>query len=318
MAHLTSDKNSDKVQKAERIARDAAEAQMPSGDGNGKKRASSYWAVSWNIFKKNKLGVFCLVVVVLLVLVAIFAPLLAPYNPDAQELTNMLKPPSPEHLFGTDEYGRDILSRIIYGCRVSLSVGVVSQIIALVIGFFAGVCAGYFGGKVDAVISFVIQVFSSFPFLLFAIVIMYALGQGLVNLYVALGLLGWASTARLVRGDVMRLKGSEYIQSCILSGGKSWRIIMRHLLPNCVSTLIVTTTLGIPSAIMSEASLSFLGLGVQPPMSSWGQMINAAQPYIQSSTYYSVIPGVAIIITVMAFNLLGDALRDALDPKMRS
>ena len=124
--------------------------------------------------------------------------------------------------------------------------------------------------------------------------------------------------ARLVRGDVMRLKGSEYIQSCILSGGKSWRIIMKHLLPNCVSTLIVTTTLGIPSAIMSEASLSFLGLGVQPPMSSWGQMINAAQPYIQSSTYYSVIPGIAIIITVMAFNLLGDALRDALDPKMRS
>lgn len=318
MALLTSDKNSGKVQEAERIARDAAEAQMPSGDGNGKKRASSYWAVSWNIFKKNKLGVFCLAVVVLLVLVAIFAPLLAPYNPDAQELTNMLKPPSPEHLFGTDEYGRDILSRIIYGCRVSLSVGVVSQAIALVIGFFAGVCAGYFGGKVDAVISFVIQVFSSFPFLLFAIVIMYALGQGLVNLYVALGLLGWASTARLVRGDVMRLKGSEYIQSCILSGGKSWRIIMRHLLPNCVSTLIVTTTLGIPSAIMSEASLSFLGLGVQPPMSSWGQMINAAQPYIQSSTYYSVIPGIAIIVTVMAFNLLGDALRDALDPKMRS
>lgn len=318
MALLTSDKNSGKVQKAERIARDAAEAQMPTGNGDGKKRASSYWAVSWDIFKKNKLGVFCLVVVVLLVLVAIFAPLLAPYNPDAQELTNMLKPPSPEHLFGTDEYGRDILSRIIYGCRVSLSVGVVSQVIALVIGFFAGVCAGYFGGKVDAVISFVIQVFSSFPFLLFAIVIMYALGQGLVNLYVALGLLGWASTARLVRGDVMRLKGSEYIQSCILSGGKSWRIIMRHLLPNCVSTLIVTTTLGIPSAIMSEASLSFLGLGVQPPMSSWGQMINAAQPYIQSSTYYSVIPGIAIIITVMAFNLLGDALRDALDPKMRS
>lgn len=147
MALLTSDKNSDKVQKAERIARDAAEAQMPTGNGDGKKRASSYWAVSWNIFKKNKLGVFCLVVVVLLVLVAIFAPLLAPYNPDVQELTNMLKPPSPEHLFGTDEYGRDILSRIIYGCRVSLSVGVVSQIIALVIGFFAGVCAGYFGAR---------------------------------------------------------------------------------------------------------------------------------------------------------------------------
>lgn len=320
MALLTSDKHSPKVQKVEDVARRASEAQMPTGEPGGpaKRRASSYWAVSWNIFKKNKLGMFCLVVVFLLALVAIFAPLLAPYDPDAQELTNMLQPPSAAHLFGTDEYGRDILSRVIYGCRVSLSVGVVSQAIALVIGFLAGVCAGYFGGKVDAVISFVIQVFSSFPFLLFAIVVMYALGQGLVNLYVVLGLLGWASTARLIRGDVMRLKGSEYIQSCILSGGKSWRIIMRHLLPNCVSTLIVTTTLGIPSAIMSEASLSFLGLGVMPPMSSWGQMIDAAQPYIQSSTYYSVIPGIAIIVTVMAFNLLGDALRDALDPKMRS
>lgn len=320
MALLTSDKHSPKVQKAEDVARRASEAQMPTGEPGGpaKRRASSYWAVSWSIFKKNKLGMFCLVVVLLLALVAIFAPLLAPYDPDAQELTNMLQPPSAAHLFGTDEYGRDILSRVIYGCRVSLSVGVVSQAIALVIGFLAGVCAGYFGGKVDAVISFVIQVFSSFPFLLFAIVVMYALGQGLVNLYVVLGLLGWASTARLIRGDVMRLKGSEYIQSCILSGGKSWRIIMRHLLPNCVSTLIVTTTLGIPSAIMSEASLSFLGLGVMPPMSSWGQMIDAAQPYIQSSTYYSVIPGIAIIVTVMAFNLLGDALRDALDPKMRS
>lgn len=316
MALLSSDKNSPKVQQAEKIAAEASKAQVPGPDG--KNRASSYWAVSWNIFKRNKLGMFCLIVVVLLVLIAVFAPLIAPYDPYAQDLTNMLQAPSAEHLFGTDEYGRDILSRVIYGCRVSLSVGVVSQAIALVIGFFAGVCAGYFGGKVDAVISFVIQVFSSFPFLLFAIVIMYALGAGLVNLYVALGLLGWASTARLIRGDVMRLKDSEYIQSCILSGGKSWRIIMRHLLPNCVSTLIVTTTLGIPSAIMSEASLSFLGLGVQAPMASWGQMINAAQSYIQSATYYSVIPGIAIIITVMAFNLLGDALRDALDPKMRS
>ena len=277
-----------------------------------------YWAVSWNIFRKNKLGMACLFIVILLVLIAVFAPVISPYNPDEQVLRNMLQPPSWAHPFGTDEFGRDILSRTIYGCRVSLSVGVVSQAIALVIGFLAGVCAGYFGGKVDAVISFVIQVFSSFPFLLFAIVVMFVMGPGLVNLYVALGLLGWCSTARLVRGDVMRLKGSEYIQSCILSGGKSWRIIMKHLLPNCVSTLIVVTTLGIPSAILNEASLSFLGLGVQPPMASWGQMISDSQPFIQSNTYYSVIPGIAIIITVMAFNLLGDALRDALDPKMRS
>ena len=257
-------------------------------------------------------------IVTILVIVAVFAPVIAPYDPYAQDLLNRLSKSSAEHLLGTDELGRDILSRIIYGCRISLSVGVISQAIALLIGFFSGVVAGYFGGKVDAVISFVIQVFSSFPFLLFAIVIMFVLGPGLINLYVALGLLMWTTTARLVRGDVMRLKGSEYIQSCILSGGSSWRIIMKHLLPNCVSTLIVVSTLGIPNAIMSEASLSFLGLGVNPPTASWGAMISSSQAYIQVIPLYSIATGVAIIITVMAFNLLGDALRDALDPKMRS
>ncbi|WP_077597625.1 ABC transporter permease [Olsenella urininfantis] len=318
MALLSSDKSDSKVQEAERIAADSAKAREDERRETGRKRASSYWAVSWNIFKRNKLGMLCLAIVVVLILVAVFAPVLAPYDPDAQELTNMLAAPGGVHPFGTDEFGRDILSRVIYGCRISLSVGVVAQGISLIIGFLSGVFAGYFGGKVDAVVSFAIQVFSSFPFLLFAIVVMFVMGPGLVNLYVALGLLMWTSTARLVRGDVMRLKSSEYIQSCILSGGKSWRIIMKHLLPNCISTLIVVSTLGIPSAILSEASLSFLGLGVQPPMASWGQMISSSQPYIQSNTYYSVIPGVAIIITVMAFNLLGDALRDALDPKMRS
>ncbi len=323
MALLNSDKNDKRTQNAERIADGIAEGNLKAAEKAGSskaasKRASTYWSVSWQILKKNKLGMVCLGIVVVLIAIAILAPLISPYDPDAQTLSNMLKPPSAEHPFGTDEYGRDILSRVIYGCRISLSVGVVSQLIATLIGFFAGVCAGYFGGWVDAVISFIIQVFSSFPFLLFAIVVMYVMGPGLANLYVALGLLMWTSTARLVRGDVLRLKGSEYIQSCILSGGSRWRIIIRHLLPNCVSTLIVTATLGIPSAIMSEASLSFLGLGVQPPMASWGQMISASQPYIQSNTYYSVIPGIAIIITVMAFNLFGDALRDALDPKMRS
>ena len=317
MALLNSDKTSPKVNKAERVAADAVAAQEAER-AQGKGRASNYWAVSWQIFRKNKLGMACLAIVVLLAVIAILAPVLSPYDPDAQTLTDMLLRPGGAHPFGTDEFGRDILSRTIYGCRISLSVGVVSQVIAIMIGFFAGVCAGYFGGKVDAVISFVIQVFSSFPFLLFAIVVMFVMGPGLGNLYVALGLLGWTSTARLIRGDVMRLKGSEYIQSCILSGGKPMRIILTHLLPNCVSTLIVTATLGIPDAILSEATLSFLGLGVQPPMASWGQMISASQPYIQSNTYYSVIPGIAIIVTVMAFNLLGDAMRDALDPKMRS
>ena len=278
----------------------------------------SYWSISWNIFKKNKVAMACLGIVIILCLVALFAPWIAPYDPDAQVLTERLMPPSAQHWFGTDDLGRDIFSRIVYGCRISLSVGVVSQIIATVIGYTMGVCAGYFGGKVDAVISFIIQVFSSFTFLFFAIAIMFVLGPGLVNLYLALGLLGWASTARLIRGDVMRLKKMEYIDACKISGGSSFKIIMKHLLPNCLSTLIVTVTLGIPSAIMSEASLSFLGLGVRPPMSSWGSMISFSQPYIRSATYYSIIPGLAIIITVLAFNMLGDGLRDALDPKLRS
>ena len=278
----------------------------------------SYWSISWNIFKKNKVAMACLGIVIILCLVALFAPWIAPYDPDAQVLTERLMPPSAQHWFGTDDLGRDIFSRIVYGCRISLSVGVVSQIIATVIGYTMGVCAGYFGGKVDAVISFIIQVFSSFPFLLFAIAIMFVLGPGLVNLYLALGLLGWASTARLIRGDLMRLKKMEYIDACNISWGSSFKIIMKHLLPNCLSTLIVTVTLGIPSAIMSEASLSFLGLGVRPPMSSWGSMISFSQPYIRSATYYSIIPGLAIIITVLAFNMLGDGLRDALDPKLRS
>lgn len=315
MALLSSDKSDKRTQDAERIAREVNETIATEEKG---KSAESYWAVSWRIFRKNKLGMVCLVIVAMLVIVAVLAPVIAPYDPYAIELTNRLAHSSADHLLGTDELGRDILSRIIYGCRISLSVGVISQAIALLIGFFAGVVAGYFGGKVDLVISFVIQVFSSFPFLLFAIVIMFVLGPGLINLYVALGLLMWTTTARLVRGDVMRLKGSEYIQSCTLSGGSSWRIITKHLLPNCVSTLIVTSTLGIPNAIMSEASLSFLGLGVNPPTASWGAMISSSQAYIQVVPLYSIATGVAIIITVMAFNLLGDALRDALDPKMRS
>ena len=318
MALFTSDKNSEKVQKTEAVLEDAAKAQEEEQAATGKVRAQSYWQVSWNIFKKNKLGMICLGIVLALVIIAILAPVLAPYGYKDQNLSIQNQNPTFAHLLGTDEYGRDILSRIIYGCQISLSVGIISQAIALFIGFVAGVAAGYYGRWVDAVVSFIIQVFSSFPFLLFAILIMFVMGPGLINLYIALGLLMWTTTARLIRGDVMRLKNSEYIQSCILSGGNSFRIIMKHLLPNCMSTLIVVSTLGIPSAILSEATLSFLGLGVQPPEASWGQMIAASQPFLESQPLYSIAPGIVIIITVMSFNLLGDALRDALDPKMRS
>ena len=276
-----------------------------------------YYQESWKILRKNPVAMVCLVIVILLTLIAIFAPVIAPYDPDAIDMPSKLQPPSAEHWFGCDEMGRDILSRCIYGCRISLSVGLVSQLIALVIGYFMGVCAGYFGGKVDSVISFMIQVFSSLPDLLLAMALMFALGRGLVNLYIALGVLSWAKTARLIRGTVLQLKQKEYVQACRIDGGSSLRIIMRHLLPNCIPTLIITVTMGIPSAILSEASLSFLGLGVRSPMASWGAMISSSKTFIRTSPFYSLFPGFCIIITVIAFNMLGDGLRDALDPKLR-
>ena len=276
-----------------------------------------YYQESWKILRKNPVAMVCLVIVILLTLIAILAPVIAPYDPDAIDMPSKLKPPSAEHWFGCDEMGRDILPRCIYGCRISLSVGLVSQLIALVIGYFMGVCAGYFGGKVDSVISFMIQVFSSLPDLLLAMALMFALGRGLVNLYIALGVLSWARTARLIRGTVLQLKEKEYVQACRIDGGSSLRIIMRHLLPNCIPTLIITVTMGIPSAILSEASLSFLGLGVRSPMASWGAMISSSKTFIRTSPFYSLFPGFCIIITVIAFNMLGDGLRDALDPKLR-
>ena len=287
---------------------------------NGKKQDAagrSYYQVSWDILRKNRLAMFCLCVILALVFVAVFAPWLTPYEPNVNAAREKLQAPSAAHPMGTDRYGRDIMTRIFYGCRISLSVGIISQIIASLLGYFIGVCAGYFGGKTDSVLSFLIQVFSSFPFLLFAIAVMFILGRGLVNLYIALGLLGWTSTARLIRGEVLRIKNSEYIQACIVGGGSSFRVIMKHLLPNCVPILIITITLGIPNAILSEASLSYLGLGVSPPTASWGAMISEAQSFIRGYTYYSLFPGLAIIITVLSFNLLGDGLRDALDPKLR-
>ena len=281
-------------------------------------KKKSYYSESFRLFRKNRVAMVSVIVLLLLSALALLAPVICRYDPNLQSLRDRLQTPSAEHWFGTDEVGRDIFTRCIYGCRISLSVGIVSQLIASVIGYLLGVSAGYFGGKVDDVISFLIQVFSSFPFLLFAMALMNVLGPGLLNLYLSLGILSWAGTARLIRGTVMQLKNQEYIQACKTDGGGNLRIILKHLLPNCVPMLIVSITLGIPSAILSEASLSYLGLGVQIPTASWGSMISESQTYIRTHTYYSLFPGLLIIITVMAFNMLGDGLRDALDPKLHS
>lgn len=279
---------------------------------------SSYYKDSFKRLKKNKMAMVCAIIVAILVFVAIFAPLLAPYDPDVQDYANILKAPSKAHLLGTDEYGRDILSRIIYGTRVSLSVGLLAQALATLIGVTLGALAAYYGGWVDTVISRITEIFAAFPDLIFAMGIMFVIGPGIKNIFIALGLLTWVRTARMVRGQILQLKEKEYVEAAKASGATAFHTITKHLIPNCISTVIVLVTLGIPNAIMYEASLSFLGLGIQPPTASWGSMISSAQPFISYLPFYSIFPGIAIMITVIAFNIFGDGLRDALDPKMKS
>ncbi|SKC86158.1 ABC transporter permease [Maledivibacter halophilus] len=279
---------------------------------------SSFYEDAVKRLKKNKFAMISMYVLIALVLMAIFAPLIAPYDPAEQDVYNIMQKPSSEHIFGTDEFGRDILSRIIYGARISLSVGIIAEAIAITIGVILGSIAGYFGGKADMIISRLIEIFASFPQILFALAIMFVLGPGIINLFIAIGFVGWTSVARVIRGQIMQLKEKEYVEASIASGGGGMRIIFKHLIPNCLSTIIVIVTLNIPADIMYEASLSFLGLGVQPPTASWGAMINAARAYIRANPHYSIFPGIAIMITVLAFNMLGDGLRDALDPKLKN
>ena len=279
---------------------------------------SSYYKDSFKRLKKNKMAMFCAIIVILLVLIAIFAPMIAPYDPDVQDYASILQSPSKAHLLGTDEYGRDILSRIIYGTRVSLSVGLLAQVLATLIGVTLGALAAYYGGWVDTLISRIMEIFAAFPDLIFAMGIMFVIGPGIKNIFIALGLLTWVRTARMVRGQILQLKEKEYVEAAKASGATAFHTITKHLIPNCISTVIVLVPLGIPNAIMYEASLSFLGLGIQPPTASWGSMISFAQPYISYLPTYSIFPGIAIMITVIAFNIFGDGLRDALDPKMKN
>ena len=285
---------------------------------SGEMEYSSYYKDSFKRLKKNKMAMVCLVVIIALIILAVFAPFFAPYDPNLQDYAAILQKPSVAHPFGTDEYGRDILSRIIYGTRISLSVGILAQLIATVIGVTLGALAAYYGGWGDTLISRIMEIFAAFPDLIFAMGIMFVLGPGMKNIFVALGLLTWVRTARMIRGSILQLKEKEYVEAAKASGATPFHIITKHLIPNCLSTVIVLVTLGIPNAIMYEASLSFLGMGIQPPTPSWGSMISFAQPYISYLPSYSIFPGIAIMITVIAFNIFGDGLRDALDPKMKN
>lgn len=278
----------------------------------------SLYKDAWRRFKKNKIACFWLCIIFVLTIVAIFAPFFAPYDPYLQDVANKFVKPCWAHPLGTDNFGRDILSRIIYGSRISLSVGIVAEAIAVTIGVIVGVSAGYFGGKVDTILSRIIEIFASFPFILFAIAVMFVIGPGIMNVFMAIGIIGWTGHARIIRSQVLQLRSREYVEAARASGSSNLRIILKHMIPNCLSTIIIITTLDIPSDIMLEATLSFLGLGVAPPIASWGEMISSARMFLRQQPLFSIFPGIAIMITVLAFNMVGDALRDALDPKLKN
>ncbi len=272
--------------------------------------------------EKNRLAMFGLVLVIFMIFLAIFAPFVAPYDPIEQLIWTQgksvrLAAPSAQHWFGTDLYGRDILSRTIYGTRISLTIAVAASVVSLLIGVSLGAVAGYYGGKIDDFISWLINVIYAFPFLLFVLSIVAFRPASLGLVYVAIGFVSWPSIARVVRGQVLSIKETEFVEAARAVGAGDFKVIFRHILPNVIAPVIVQITLGMGSMIMIEASLTFLGFGTQPPTPSWGYMINQGKDYLLSGQWWwSIFPGGAISLTVLGFNLLGDGLRDALDPRL--
>jgi len=269
------------------------------------------------MIRANKLSLVSLIVIFLLILFSILAPWLTPYGEADIDLMHRLSPPSAEHLLGTDEAGRDVLTRLLYGSRVSLMVGIVPTLLSMVIGAVLGVLAGYLGGIVDSVIMRLADIVLAFPSMLLAMVIMYTLGDGLFNVFLTLTLMNWGTVARIARAETLKLKTVDYVEAARSIGTSKWRIIRKHILPNCLPMLIVLFTLNVPSAILTESALSFLGLGIQPPSASWGLMVNTGRQYLFNAPWLSFAPSGAIMLAVLSFNFLGDGLRDALDPRLR-
>ena len=256
-------------------------------------------------------------VICVTVLMAIFAPLVSPYDPLKQDLNSLLASPGPTHLLGTDNVGRDVLARVIWGSRVSLIAGSVSVAIAVVVGCFLGLIAGYSGGRLDEVVMRVMDAVLSFPALVLALALGAVLGAGLVGVLITLGIVYAPTFARLMRGQVLTIRTREYIDAARLLGAADWHILQRHVLPNAATPIVVQASLSVAFAILAEASLSFLGLGIQPPEPSWGSMINAGRGYLQQAPWIVFGPGAALFLTVLSLNFVGDAVRDALDPRLR-
>lgn len=273
----------------------------------------------WRRMRRNKLAMVGLVIVCLLILVALFANQIADYETMVikQNVAIRLQGPSAEHWCGTDEFGRDIFARLVHGARISLLVGVIAVTIALATGGTLGAIAGYFGGVIDNVIMRVMDIFLSIPILLLAIMIVTALGSSMMNLMIAIGLASMPTFARVVRASVLSVKDQEYVEAARAIGAKTGHIILRHIMPNCLSPIIVQATLRVATAILSTASLSFIGLGMQPPAPEWGAMLASGRSFIRDAPHIVIIPGLLIMVTILALNLLGDGLRDALDPKLK-
>lgn len=267
--------------------------------------------------KRNRLAMVGLAIVLILVFVAIFADFIAPYGYAKQNIRETLQPPSLQHLCGTDQFGRDVFSRIIYGSRISLQVGFIAVSIAMVIGGFLGAVSGYYGGRLDNLIMRAMDVLLSIPQILLAIAIAASLGPGLFNLMIAVGISSIPGYARIVRGSVLSIRNQEFVEAAKAMGSGDLRIILRHILPNCMAPVIVQATLGVAFAILTAAGLSFIGLGIQPPSPEWGGMLSGGRVYIRDQSYLTFFPGLAIMITILALNFLGDGLRDALDPKLK-
>ncbi|MCU0501727.1 MAG: ABC transporter permease [Anaerolineae bacterium] len=271
----------------------------------------------WRRFRRNRLAVLGAGIVVLLIIVAALANVIAPYSPTLVDLNAQFEPPSLQHPFGTDYFGRDILSRVIHGARISLVIGLVPTMMALAFGTVVGVTAGFKGGKIDTVLMRLGDIVMAFPSLILAMVVTYTLGASLFTLFIALAVVGWAGAARVVRSQTLSLRQRDFVTASRAVGVGQTGIMFRHIIPNCLAPILILLTLGIPGAIMAEAGLSFLGVGAQPPTPSWGLMVNEGQEYLFSAPWASISPGLAILVTVLAFNFVGDGLRDALDPFLK-
>lgn len=288
---------------------------LPRGS-QGRRKGDRLWII-WRRLKANRLSLVGGIIVFIFILLAILAPWVATHDPNEQSLREKLQPPSSQHWFGTDELGRDLFSRVVYGARVSLQVGFFAVCISLVIGSTVGLIAGYYGGWVDSVVVVLIDILLAFPGVLLAIAIIAILGPGLTNAAIAIGIYSLPQYVRVTRGSVIAIRHSLFVEASRALGARDWRIMVFHILPNVVAPLIVLSTLRLASAILSASTLSFLGLGAAPPTPEWGSMMSRSRAYMILAPHVMVFPGLALLLVILGLNLFGDALRDALDPRSK-